>query len=48
MAKTTSNKVYPVRFVAYITDKNGVRHYASEYGKKAFPIPLVRKKTKKA
>lgn len=29
---------YEVRFVAYITQKNGTRLYAKQCGKKAFPI----------
>lgn len=29
---------YQVVFVAYITLRNGKRIYASQYGKKAFPI----------
>lgn len=29
---------YEVRFVAYITQKNGKRLYASQFGKRAFPI----------
>lgn len=29
---------YQVRFVAYITQKNGTRLYAKQCGKKAFPI----------
>lgn len=29
---------YEVRFVAYITLKNGRKLYASHYGKRAFPI----------
>lgn len=34
---------YEVRFVASITQKNGKKLYASQFGKKAFPI-IVRVK----
>jgi len=35
-----------VNFVAYITLRNGKRIYASQYGKKAFPIVSARKTQK--
>ena len=34
---------YVVKFVAFITLKNGVRLYAKQIGKKAFPIVVPAK-----
>ena len=34
---------YVLRFVAFITLKNGVRLYAKQIGKKAFPIVVPAK-----
>lgn len=45
-AQGTSSVEQTVRFVAYITLRNGKRIYASQYGKKAFP--LVSNKPKEA
>lgn len=47
MANVSNNtKKGNVCFSSYFTDKKGVKHYASEYGLKAFPFG--RKKKKKA
>ncbi len=40
----TSKKRGNVRFISYFTDKNGVKHYAKDYGLKAFPVTVPRKK----
>ena len=40
----TSKKRGNVRFISYFTDKNGVIHYAKDYGLKAFPVTGPRKK----
>lgn len=37
---------YQTVFVAYITLKNGKRLYASQFGKKAFPLRVKSKKKK--
>lgn len=38
MKKKNLKKSSHIRFVKYVTTKNGRRIYASHYGKKAFPI----------
>lgn len=44
--KTTKHKGNYI-FRASFTDKNGVTHYAKDYGKKAFRIPLSANTTSK-
>lgn len=44
MGKTKSDKKGSVTFSQYFTDKKGVKHYAKDYGKKAFPFFGTKKK----
>lgn len=44
MSKQNSDKKGSVTFSQYFTDKKGVKHYAKDYGKKAFPIFGTKKK----
>lgn len=44
MAKNTNISKGAVCIRAYFTDKKGVKHYASDYGLKGFPIGGTRKK----
>ncbi|MCU7496095.1 MAG: hypothetical protein HF311_11550 [Ignavibacteria bacterium] len=38
MGRLNPRPGFHLEFRAYVTDKNGKRHYASYYGHKAFPI----------
>lgn len=44
VSKTKSDKKGSVTFSQYFTDKKGVKHYAKDYGKKAFPFFGTKKK----
>ena len=44
VSKQNSDKKGSVTFSQYFTDKKGVKHYAKDYGKKAFPIFGTKKK----
>lgn len=47
MANKCNDNKKSIVFSDHFTDKKGVVHYAWEYGYKAFPLRIRRKKTKK-